>query len=97
VLSVQRQCALLGLARSSFYCQPVPESRENLHLMREIDKIYTKCPFYGARRILAELKHGRDGLNIKRVRRLMAAMGIEAVCPKPNLSAKGEGREIFRT
>jgi len=29
-LSVTRQCALLGIARSSFYCRPRPESAEEL-------------------------------------------------------------------
>ncbi len=34
VLSVRRQCELLGLNRASFYYQTASESALNLHLMR---------------------------------------------------------------
>jgi putative transposase len=40
-VSLARQCALLGLARSSFYYAPVPECAENLRLMRRLDELYT--------------------------------------------------------
>jgi putative transposase len=89
-----RQCELLGIAKSSFYYQPVPESEQNLQLMREIDEIYTAHPFYGARRILMNLQQRDKQFNIKKIRRLMRLMGIEAVYPKPNLSKKEEGHEI---
>ena len=54
-LSVLQQCILLGLARSSFYYKPVGESEYNLGIMRTIDEIYLECPFYGVKRIAAEL------------------------------------------
>jgi putative transposase len=73
----------------------VPESEENLQLMREIDKIYTAHPFYGARRILMNLQQRGKQFNIKRIRRLMKLMGIEAIFPKPNLSKKEQGHEIY--
>jgi putative transposase len=47
-LSVCRQCELPGLGRSSYYYEPVPESAENLRLMRRIDEQYTNCPVYGS-------------------------------------------------
>ncbi len=75
-----RQCELLSIAKSSFYYQPVPESEQNLRLMREIDEIYTSYPFYGARRILVNLHLKDKQFNIKKIRRLMKIMGIEAVC-----------------
>ncbi len=75
-----RQCKLLRIAKSSFYYQPVPENEENLRLMREIDQIYTQYPFYGARRILVNLQKEGKKFNIKKIRRLMRRMGIEAVC-----------------
>ncbi len=55
-LSIAQQCELLGLARSSYYYQPVPESAENLHLMRLLDEQYTRTPFYGARKMTAWLQ-----------------------------------------
>ena len=61
-MSSVRQCALLGLAASSLYYEPVPEAAENLRLMRLIDEEYTAHPFYGSRRMtdLAE-RAGRGG------------------------------------
>ena len=50
-LSLRRQCQLLGLCRSSFYYHPAGETTENLLLMRQIDRQYTRTPFYGARRM----------------------------------------------
>ena len=37
-LSVREQCRILGLHRSNVYSDPVPESRENLRLMRMMDE-----------------------------------------------------------
>ena len=50
-LSVRRQCELLGLHRSNLYYEPVPESAENLALMRLIDEEYLRHPFLGSRRM----------------------------------------------
>ena len=36
-ISIRRQCALLGLNRSSLYYLPAQETEENLRLMRLID------------------------------------------------------------
>ena len=54
--SVVEQCALLQVPRSTFYYQPKPAGDDNLALMRRIDEIYTKWPFYGSRRLAAELR-----------------------------------------
>ena len=55
-LSIARQCELLGLARSSYYYEPMPESEENLLLMRLLDEQYTRTPFYGVRRMTVWLR-----------------------------------------
>ncbi len=55
-LSVRRQCALLGLPRSSFYYGPLPESEADLRLMRLIDEEYLRRPFYGSRRMTEYLR-----------------------------------------
>jgi len=54
-LSIRQQCALLGLARSSYYYEPAAESEENLLLMRLLDEQYTRTPFYGSRKMTAWL------------------------------------------
>jgi putative transposase len=88
-LSVARQCALLGLARSSWYYTPHGESVENLELMRRMDEQYTRTPFYGIRRMTAWLRQEGYTVNHKRVGRLLRLMGLEALYPKPRLSVPG--------
>jgi putative transposase len=93
-LSVRRQCQLLGLCRSSRYYQPAGETAENLRLMGVIDRQYTDCPFYGSRRMAAWLNRQGEEVNRKRVQRLMRLMGLEAVYPKPRLSA-GRKHKVY--
>ena len=94
-MSIERQCDLLGLSRSSYYYQPCPESAENLALMQEIDKIYTKYPFYGARRLSVNISTDYQPINLKKVRRLMKLMGIETIYPKPDLSKSDLEHKIY--
>jgi putative transposase len=94
-LSTRRQCELLGLNRSSVYYESVPESTENLALMRLIDEQYTKCPFYGSRRITAWLQSQGKEVNRKRVQRLLRVMGLEALYCKPKLSQAGRGHKVY--
>src|SRR5213082_1456771 len=70
-LSVRRQCELLGLSRSSLYYEPAAEAAEDLRLMRLIDEQYTARPFYGSRRMTIRLNERGEGVNRKRVQRLM--------------------------
>jgi len=63
--------------------------------MGEIDKIYTKYPFYGVPRITRELKSMGVVVNHKRIERLMGLMGIEAIFPKRNLSKPNIQNEIY--
>ncbi len=93
--SIAQQCTLLGLARSSYYYQPLGESAENLALMARIDKLFTERPEMGVRRMYHALSTPEDPVNIKRVRRLMRLMGLEAVGPKPNLSKPQQGHTIY--
>ena len=58
-LSLSRQCRLLSIGRSSLYYEPKGESAETLALMRRIDELFLKYPFYGARRMALHLR--REG------------------------------------
>ena len=89
-LSVRRQCALLELARSTCYYEPGGETAENLAVMRRIDELYVRWPFYGSRRLALELE-----VNRKRVQRLMRLMGLEAVYPKRRTSRPAAGHKIY--
>ena len=94
-ISVRRQCELLGVSRAGLYYEPQGESEENLRLMRLLDEQYTRAPFYGSRKMTQWLRRKGFAVNRKRVSRLMALMGIEAVYPKPKLSQPGEGHRIY--
>jgi putative transposase len=86
---------LLGLNRSSYYYEPAAETAENLRLMRRIDEEYTAHPFLGSRRMTQWLNRDGEAVNRKRVQRLLRLMGLEAIHPKPRLSAAGRGHRIY--
>ena len=94
-LSVRRQCAMLGIARSGVYRRARPANDNDLALMRRIDELFTRWPFLGSRRITALL--GSDGapINRKRVQRLMRQMGIAALGPKPRTTKPAAGHRIY--
>ena len=93
--SIARQCALLKVPRSTLYYKPKPISDDDLTMMRRIDEIYMRWPFYGSRRMVEELRGERWDVNRKRVRRLMRLMGIEAIYQKPNTSRKHPAHKIY--
>ncbi len=76
-LSLSQQCQVLAISRSSFYYTPKGESAENLSLMRRIDELFLKYPFYGSRQMVRQLR--REGVCVgrHRVRRLMRLMRLE--------------------
>ena len=86
VLSITRQCALLGLSRSSCYYQRMEVSAEDLKLMRLMDELHLRLPFYGSRRLAWSLQQKGYAVGRKRVQRLMRQMGIEAIYPRPPAS-----------
>ena len=94
-LSVRRQCALLNLARSGVYRPGPVTGADDLAMMRRIDELHLKWPFYGSRRMVFELNQAGHGINRKRVQRLMRVMGIEALVPRPGTSKAAPGHKIY--
>ena len=94
-ISIRRQCELIGLNRASLYYVAATESAINLELMRLIDEQYIRTPFYGCRRMTAFLKGLGHDVNAKRIHRLMALMGLEAIYPKPRTSAEDAGHIVY--
>ena len=88
-LPVSHQCQVLSISRSSAYYQPQGPDEEERALMKQIDAIHLRLPFYGSRRIRDALfdDHGLI-VNRKRVRRLMRLMGIRAVYPGSNKTSQ---------
>jgi putative transposase len=77
------------------YYRPVETPAADLRLMRLIDELYTARPFYGSRRMAAELARRGEVVNRKRVRRLLRAMGLEAIYPKPRTTAPAPGHRVY--
>jgi putative transposase len=55
-LSVRRQCKLLAVNRNRLAPRPTKLTEEDEPLMRDLDVIYTKWPFYGQRKLMRELR-----------------------------------------
>ena len=94
-LSLVRQCALLGVSRSSLYYRPRAASEEDLSLMGEIDRQYLETPFFGSRRMKAWLERRGMPVSRKRVQRLMHAMGLRAIYRRPGTSRRAPEHPVY--
>ena len=94
-LSVRKQCELLCVSRSGLYYSPVQTDPDDLALMRRIDELHLRYPFYGSRKLGWELRMEGYAANRKRVQRLMRLMGLEAMAPKPNTSRPAPEHPVF--
>lgn len=82
-ISIVKQCELLAVNRSGLYYEPLPESEENLSIMRVLDEQYFKTPFYGTERLLILLILMGYKINKKRLRRLMRLQGWKTLYCAP--------------
>jgi len=92
---LRRQCELVGLQRSSWYSQPAGESELNLRLMRLLDEQYLLTPFYGWPRMTVWLQNEGYKINGKRIRRLLALMGLQAIYPRPKTTQRDPNHRIY--
>ena len=94
-LSVVRQCELVSISRSGFYYQPAGETALNLALMRLIDAQFLKTPWYGSRQMASHLR--REGYKVgrKRLRRLMAKMGLVPIYQRPRTTVPHPEHRIY--
>ena len=83
---VGRQAELLDLSRSSVYYMPRPLSERDLRLMRRLDELHLKWPFYGARKLTRELQKEGHAVGRRHVTTLMRRMGMETLYRKPRTS-----------
>lgn len=93
-VALARQAALLGLNRTALYYQPVPIAAATLALQRRIDEIFTAHPYYGVRRIAAQLNTEGPAVNHKAVRRHMRLLELTAIYPGPNLSKRAQAATV---
>ena len=94
-LSIRRQCELLGVNRSGLYYEPVGTSREELALMRRIDELHLRWPFYGSRKLCAALHAEGVEVNRKHMQRLMTLMGLVSLAPKPRTSEPAPEHPVY--
>ena len=94
-LSLSQQCQVLAISRSSFYYAPKGESADNLTLMRRLDELFMKYPFYGSRQMVRQLLREGIAVGRHRVRRLMRLMGLEAIYQAPRTSDPHPAHRVY--
>jgi len=94
-LPISTQAQLLSLNRAGLYYQPRPPSAREVRLKHRIDEIYTAHPYYGYRRIAAQLHREDLPVNEKTVARYMQEMSLAAIYPGPNLSKRAKQAAIY--
>lgn len=63
--------------------------------MRLLDEQYLKTPFFGSRRMTAEMRSKGYRVSRRRVRRLMRLMGLEAIYQKPRTSSSAPDHKKY--
>lgn len=95
-LSIRKQCALLQLARSTYYWEVITKvSPDDKAIMDLIDEVYTEFPEYGSPRMTDALDRLGWHINHKKVERLMTEMGLKAHYPGPKTSTPHPDHQIF--
>jgi putative transposase len=94
-LAMKRQAQLLGLSRSSVYYRGRPVSARDLELMRRIDELHLEAPFFGTRKIAAQLRREGHPVGRRHVRTLMRTMGIQALYRRPRTSIPAGGATVY--
>jgi len=89
------QAALLGVSRSSLYYRSAQPSTEEVAIKHRIDAIFTEWPFYGSRRITAQLRREGMIINRKAVHRHLREMGLVAIAPGPHLSRRHPDHAVY--
>jgi putative transposase len=83
-LSLNHQCKLLHIAKSTLYYSPVKKfsSEADLKLLNALNEIHSEFPYYGTRRLVTAL--GNEGFKVGRklIKSAMEYMGIRALYPK---------------
>jgi putative transposase len=94
-VSLSAQAHILSLSRSSLYYRPAPPPTSEVAAKHRIDELYLEFPYYGARRMAAQLQ--REGMPIDRktARKYMQEMGLIAVYPGLNLSKRHLEHRVF--
>ena len=95
-ISMRRQCALVGVARSTVAYVPVAEDPQDRLIKRLLDEIYLKDPCLGTRRLVTVLDRDHGILvNRKRLQRLRGDMGVETIWCRPRTTIPDDGHRKY--
>src|SRR5258708_33381085 len=75
IYSVERLCAVLDCPRSSYYYQP--SGHDATALVEAIEELLLRKPFFGYRRIAAQLRRERRSVNTDVGRRSLKGLGVQ--------------------
>ena len=84
-----------SISRSGFYRQPAGESPENLTLMQLIDAQFLDTPWYGSRQMARHLRRVGHAVGRKRVRRLMATIGLLPISQRPRTTVPSPEHRVY--
>ena len=83
-LSVNKQCKLLYIAKSTLYYEPVKRfsSEWELKFLNALNEIHSEFPYYGTRRLVTALENESYFVGRKFIKSAMEYIGIRALYPK---------------
>lgn len=88
LLSVRQQCEILHVGHSSIYYVPRPKvfSESQLNLLRLVDEIYTKHPFFGTRQMSDYITLHKHPCGRHETRWAYEQLGLKSIAPGPHTS-----------
>ena len=97
-LSRRHQCKLLAINRSSLYYtrQARQLSAAQLDLLRLVDEIYTRYPFFGTRQMAQYLnQQGYEDVKRHHTRWAYEKLGLQSVAPGPHTSQPHPAHKVY--
>jgi putative transposase len=88
-------CEVLGLARSSFYYEPVVHEGDK-PLLEAIEQMLMRWPFYGYRRVTQQLKRAGWEVGETRVRRLLKVLDHTASVGRVRVATTDSQHNLHR-
>ena len=97
ILSVRQQAGILGLNRSVIYYESRPKalSEGQLGLLRLVDEIYTKYPFFGSRQMSDFISMNHYPCKRHQTRWAYEQLGLQSVAPGPHTSKPHPEHKVY--
>jgi putative transposase len=97
LLSIRKQCHLLGINRSQVYYQPRPKlfSEPQLALLRLVDEVYTAYPFFGTRQMSSYIALHYHPCQRHEVRWAYEHLGLHSLAPGPHTSKPHPEHHVY--